>query len=391
MAPRRARDVRADAELSFEQLYRGHRGDVYRVALRELGNAHDAEDVTQAAFVDAYRAVLRGTRPESPRAWLLTIAENVRRRRFRTSLSRPREEPLDSEMALARDDSNEQASALLEALAMLPTEQRQAFLLREVRGFSYDEIARRTDSSVASVQMLLFRARKTLREELEPPHVRAAFFPLATLLSRAEAFSLTPRVAGAVGAAVVAVSVSSSVPAKADSPATRPAARPEATVPAAATPIAAASANQAPTATLARGKRQLVKAAPVAVAARSTPRPVAVAATPELQTDQSEPQPQSEPQSQPQSEPQPAAAPQAQPLPLPQALPLPKTMPLPQIVTPPTIPLSPAVPTPSVPLPPPLEPVIEPVLEGAGAAGAAGASAPPLPVLPLDPLPPVLP
>jgi RNA polymerase sigma-70 factor (ECF subfamily) len=383
MAPRRARDVRADVELSFEQLYRGHRGDVYRAALRELGNAHDAEDVTQAAFVDAYRAVLRGTRPEAPRAWLLTIAENVRRRRFRTSLSRPREEPLDSEMALARDDSNEQAGALLEALATLPTEQRQAFLLREVRGFSYEEIARRTDSTVASVQMLLFRARKTLRAELEPPHVRAAFFPLATLLSRAEAFSLTPRVAGAVGAAVVAVSVSASVPAKADSPPTRRDARVEATVPAAATPIASVSANQTRAAKPATGKRQLVRAAPVAVAAQSTPRPVAVAATPELQTDQSEPQPESESESQPQ--PQSEPAPQSQPLSLPQ------TLPVPQIVTPSAIPLSPAVPTPSVPLPPPLEPVVEPVLEGAGAAGAAGASAPPLPVLPLDPLPPVLP
>ena len=61
--------------------------------------------------------------------------------------------------------------------------------------------------------MLLFRARKTLRDELEPPHVHGALFPLATLLSRVEAFSLTPRVAGAVGAAVVAVSVSVSVPA----------------------------------------------------------------------------------------------------------------------------------------------------------------------------------
>ena len=141
MAPRRLSDTRADAERSFEQLYRGHRNDVYRAALRALGNSADAEDVTQAAFVDAYRAVLRGTRPQAPRAWLLTIAENVRRRRFRTSLRRPREEPLDADAALAAEESHAQASSLLEALATLTTEQREAFLLREITGLSYDEIA----------------------------------------------------------------------------------------------------------------------------------------------------------------------------------------------------------------------------------------------------------
>ena len=113
MAPR-ANDTRADAERSFERLYRRHRADVFRAALRELGNLHEAEDVTQAAFVDAYRAVLRGTRPDAPRAWLLTIAENVRRRRFRTSLRRPREVPLDADAdaALAAEESHEEASAL---------------------------------------------------------------------------------------------------------------------------------------------------------------------------------------------------------------------------------------------------------------------------------------
>ena len=68
------------------------------------------------------------------------------------------------------------------------------------------------------MQILLFRARRTLRNELDPPHVYGALIPLTTLFSRFESFSLTPRAAGAVGAAVVAVSVSvsGSVPAAAD-------------------------------------------------------------------------------------------------------------------------------------------------------------------------------
>src|SRR4029453_13954476 len=103
MGSSRASTARAAVDVTFEELYRGHRADVFRDALRELGNVQDAEDVTQAAFVDAYRAVLRGTQPQSPRAWLLAIAENVRRRRFRTAQRRPRELPLDEDFPLAAD------------------------------------------------------------------------------------------------------------------------------------------------------------------------------------------------------------------------------------------------------------------------------------------------
>lgn len=110
--------------------------------------------------MDAYRAVLRGTSPESPRAWLLAIAENVRRRRFRTAQRRPSEVPLHDDAAPAAEGAHEQAAALAAALAGLPEQQREAFVLREISGLAYDEIARRTGSTVASVQMLLFRARR---------------------------------------------------------------------------------------------------------------------------------------------------------------------------------------------------------------------------------------
>ena len=206
-----AGEARTEADRSFERLYRGHRGHVFRAALRELGNVHDAEDVTQAAFVDAYRAVLRGSQPESPRAWLLAIAENVRRRRFRSTVRRPREEPLD-EAAPAAEPTTEQTNELRSALAALPRQQRDVFLLREIAGLSYEEIADELGSTVGAVQMLLFRARKTLRAELEPPPVtrlgRGIVVPLpgwlTTLASRHDALTLTPRAAGLAGAAVLA-------------------------------------------------------------------------------------------------------------------------------------------------------------------------------------------
>ncbi len=198
---------------SFERLYAGHRQEVYRAALRALGNTDDAEDVTQAAFVDAYRAILRGSRPSAPRAWLLAIAENVRRRRFRTALRRPREEPLDAELAASAELTHEHAEAVRLALVALPPHQREVFLLREVSGLSYEEIAERTDSTTASVQMLLFRARRSLRAELDPPAVTqrrrslGLQLPawLAQLVGRGDTLALAPRGVGAVGAAVLAV------------------------------------------------------------------------------------------------------------------------------------------------------------------------------------------
>jgi RNA polymerase sigma-70 factor (ECF subfamily) len=394
MAPRRLSDPRADAERSFEQLYRGHRNYVYRASLRALGNSADAEDVTQAAFVDAYRAVLRGTRPQAPRAWLLMIAENVRRRRFRTSLRRPREEPLDADAALAAEESHAQASALLEALATLTTEQREAFVLREITGLSYDEIAEQMDSTVASVQMLLFRARRTLRNELEPPHAWGALFPLTTLFSRLESFSLAPRAAGAVGAAVVAVSVSAGVPPSADTAPARPAPTRHVAVGsvAAPAPVTAPVAATRPKRVSARKpvppKRRATAKAPIRVAVipvagRPAPVPASVPATPVAPTPQTEPA-----TPQPAHKPEPARTRTTSPAALP-------TAPVPAVVETVVEPVLETVVQPVLEtvVQPVLETVVEPVVEtvvdpllgDVGAAGAAWAGALPLPVRPLDP------
>src|SRR5215211_7901628 len=86
----------------FEELYRSHRGAVYRFLLRDLRNREDAEDATQTAFLQAYSAYERGSRPERPRAWLITIADNLRRRRFRSREHRREELPLDEAVVEAR-------------------------------------------------------------------------------------------------------------------------------------------------------------------------------------------------------------------------------------------------------------------------------------------------
>src|SRR5215212_4469290 len=83
------------AEPAFEQLYRDHARDVYQYALAVLANPADAEDVTQTTFLNAYRAFQRGERPPKPHNWLIAIAHNVCRMRWREAARRPQELPLD--------------------------------------------------------------------------------------------------------------------------------------------------------------------------------------------------------------------------------------------------------------------------------------------------------
>lgn len=62
----------------FEQLVKLHRGELTRFAIRQLGEqASLAEDVVQEALLSAHRAIVAGTRPEHPRAWLFTIVRNA--------------------------------------------------------------------------------------------------------------------------------------------------------------------------------------------------------------------------------------------------------------------------------------------------------------------------
>ena len=157
-----------DADRSFERIYRRHRREVYGSVLRDVRDPDEAEDVTQAAFLNAFRAMRRGDTPEKPRAWLLTIARNVVRRRARLRAERPQEVELDSELLLTLDDDEGSASADIHAALLCLTDaQREAILLREIQGRSYAEISFELGLSLAAVEALIFRARRALAEELE--------------------------------------------------------------------------------------------------------------------------------------------------------------------------------------------------------------------------------
>src|SRR4051812_5364124 len=154
---------------SFERLYQRYVGDVYRYALAVLRNPPDAEDVTQTTFLNAYRAFQRGERPEKPQNWLIAIAHNVCRQRFRQSARRPAEVAIEDDVAdqLVRDEDAPTGDDIRRALGHLAFNQRAALVMRELEGRSYAEIAEILDVSTSAVETLIFRARRALREQLD--------------------------------------------------------------------------------------------------------------------------------------------------------------------------------------------------------------------------------
>lgn len=162
-------EPRFGAARALDELYRAHAAEVYRYAYAVLGNRADAEDVTQTTFVNALRALERGERPRTPTNWLITIAHNIVRQRFRQQQARPAEVELDANVAAAQrsDDDGTSIQDLVRALQRIPPSQREALVMRELEGRSYKEIGGILGLSNSALETLLFRARRSLAEELD--------------------------------------------------------------------------------------------------------------------------------------------------------------------------------------------------------------------------------
>jgi RNA polymerase sigma-70 factor (ECF subfamily) len=160
---------RSSPDAAFERLYRRHVQDVYRYSLAVLGERADAEDVTQATFLNAYRAFQTGQRPSKPENWLIAIAHNVCRQRFRQAQRRPQEVAFVDSLAAAPSDelTGPSLADVRRALSQLQPSQREALVLRELEGRTYAEMAEILQISPSALETLLFRARRALREQLE--------------------------------------------------------------------------------------------------------------------------------------------------------------------------------------------------------------------------------
>ena len=170
------RVLKGDAN-AFEHLVHAYEKTVYNLALRTLGNREDAEDVTQEAFLKAYRSLntFRGDSKFS--VWLYRIVSNLcldllrsRQRKPTQSLTVEDDDGETDELEISDDhfspekllDRKLTRESVQRGLASLPDDARQILLLRELQGMSYEEIAQTLDLETGTVKSRIFRARKRL-------------------------------------------------------------------------------------------------------------------------------------------------------------------------------------------------------------------------------------
>lgn len=153
----------------FDRWVSDHAAVLYRVACRQLGNRHDAEDVVQDAFRSAWLSRHLFDASRSERAWLLTIlrrrASDHWRRRNGKELS-----GVTSPGPMARDEADpfkdELSSAMQDALGTLPAELRETLLLVVVGELTHQETADMLGVPLGTVLSRVSRARGRLREQL---------------------------------------------------------------------------------------------------------------------------------------------------------------------------------------------------------------------------------
>ncbi len=160
-----------DAE--FSELYKAHLRDVYSYAYYRVGNHHDAEDLTEQTFLQAYRHFERAQQESNGRPlrpWLIRIAHNLAANLYRDRSRRP-SSPLEDDSQIADVHTVEQVvegrdelARILAGVQQLPDDRREALIMRFALGMDNREIARSMGRSDGATKVLVHRAIKQLEQ-----------------------------------------------------------------------------------------------------------------------------------------------------------------------------------------------------------------------------------
>ena len=176
MANQQPPESKARLDADFSELYRAHLRDVYSYAYYRVGNHHDAEDLTEQTFLQAYRHFERAQRESQGRPlrpWLIRIAHNLAANLYRDRSRRPAS-PIDDTSELMASHTTEdlvegrdELSRVLDGVRRLPDDRREALIMRFALGMDNREIARAMGRSDGATKVLIHRAIKQLEDMVD--------------------------------------------------------------------------------------------------------------------------------------------------------------------------------------------------------------------------------
>jgi RNA polymerase sigma-70 factor (ECF subfamily) len=172
-------------ERAFQELVDRYQTRLLNFVYRTIGDREKAEDLVQEVFIRVYRHIARFDTTKKFSTWIYTIASNLAKNELRNRSRNPlvlfqtikknwedEDRPLQFEDATSRPDDLYRKRHLRElvdeATAKLPEHHRQVFVLRELEGKSYEEIAEITDCNLGTVKSRLNRARNSFAEIIAP-------------------------------------------------------------------------------------------------------------------------------------------------------------------------------------------------------------------------------
>ena len=160
---------------AFESVVSAHHGEIFRYLQRVIGQAGDADDLSQETFLRAYRAYGSLPGEANLRAWLFAIATNLAKNHFRSETRRRR---AYGEMRASMRETVEAApeaellsretGVLVEGIVRrLPLKQRLAFTQRKIHGLDYQAIGRSLNCSAETARAHVFQAVRKIRQALD--------------------------------------------------------------------------------------------------------------------------------------------------------------------------------------------------------------------------------
>ncbi len=155
-------------EARFISLVNSHSRELYAYALGLCRSPHQAEDLVQETCLRAWRSIGQLQDEKAARAWLYTILRREHARLYQRQRPESRDPARLPEIADPGYDTSTQAQVLRQALAGLQEDYREPLILQVIGGFSCNEISKILGISASAVMTRLYRARKRLRQTLDP-------------------------------------------------------------------------------------------------------------------------------------------------------------------------------------------------------------------------------